>query len=160
MDIIDDKPENVAAARAAGWQTLLRYVGGARDADPEAYRVMQQALRELDPRVTVQIRCQREYSSVGADAVSLTTSGGRSVSNSFSLRQGGVGRASFGLFEVIDLAERVVARIAAAEFAAGRGQAAWGGTGDDGRRLATGLYFVRMRTDGAAAGAPVKVIVR
>lgn len=63
-------------------------------------------------------------------------------------------------FEVIDLAGRVVARIPATEFAAGRGQAAWGGTGDDGRRLAAGLYFVRMRTDGAATGAPVKVVVR
>ena len=62
-------------------------------------------------------------------------------------------------FEIVNLAGRVVARIADAPFAAGRGSTAWSPLGADGRRLVPGLYFARMRVDGEVVAAAAKLTV-
>jgi hypothetical protein len=79
---------------------------------------------------------------------------------------GGAARLEFELarparvgFEIVNLAGRVVARIAEAPFAAGRGATAWSPLGADGRRLVPGLYFARMRVDGAVVSAAAKLTV-
>jgi hypothetical protein len=79
---------------------------------------------------------------------------------------GGGGRLEFELarparvgFEIVNLAGRVVARIADAPFAAGRGSTAWSPLGADGRRLVPGLYFARMRVDGEVVAAAAKLTV-
>lgn len=62
-------------------------------------------------------------------------------------------------FEIVNLAGRVVARIAEAPFAAGPGATAWLPLGADGRRLVPGLYFARMRVDGEIAPKAAKLTV-
>lgn len=68
-------------------------------------------------------------------------------------------RASEVGFEVVNLAGRIVARVPARVFPAGSAQLAWNGRTLDGSPLARGLYFVRMRVDGAVSGGERKVIV-
>ena len=57
-------------------------------------------------------------------------------------------------FDVVNLAGRVVARVEEAPHAAGRGSVAWTPRG-----LAAGLYFARMRVDGAVVPARAKLTV-
>jgi len=56
-------------------------------------------------------------------------------------------------------AGRVVARVAEAPFAAGRGPVAWSPPGADGRRLVPGLYFARMPVDGGMVSTTAKLTV-
>ncbi|HTM22467.1 MAG TPA: DUF4157 domain-containing protein, partial [Kofleriaceae bacterium] len=94
---------DVAAARAVGWRTLLTMTDAARTADPTSYGFMIEALRDLNPTFAATIRCVREYSTVGADSVTLTATGHHSVSRSFSLRQNGTGTLSFRFLDVFDV---------------------------------------------------------
>lgn len=50
--------------------------------------------------------------------------------------------------EIVDASGRVVRILASGELAAGRHPLAWDGTADDGRRAASGVYFVRARRNG------------
>ncbi len=68
-------------------------------------------------------------------------------------RSGAVG------FDVVDLAGRVVARVPSREWAAGRWIHPWDGRADDGRKLSSGVYFVRMRLEGQAIDSRKLVIV-
>jgi hypothetical protein len=63
-------------------------------------------------------------------------------------------------FDVLDAAGRRVTRIAEGARDAGRWSADWSGSGDDGARLAAGVYFVRMRVDGVAFAHTRLVILR
>jgi hypothetical protein len=53
-------------------------------------------------------------------------------------------------FDVVNAAGRRVARLDAGTREPGHASVDWAGTADDGGRLAAGVYFVRMRVDGAA----------
>src|SRR3989304_1864202 len=97
---------DVATARAAGWQTLIRYIGDARTQDPAAYQIMREALLGLNPTFSVNIRCAIEYSNIGSDSVTLTATGHSSRSGSYSMRQGQTRTLTFRLMEVFDL-ERI-----------------------------------------------------
>ena len=51
-------------------------------------------------------------------------------------------------FEIVNAAGRRVAEIAVGPREAGRWSADWSGAGTEGRGLASGVYFVRMKVDG------------
>jgi hypothetical protein len=55
--------------------------------------------------------------------------------------------------EIYDLRGRRVARLLDGPLAAGRHERLWSGRDDTGRRQASGLYFARLRTDGASVEA-------
>ncbi len=65
----------------------------------------------------------------------------------FALRNGGE-----PVFEVVDMAGRVVAHVQPGARGAGQWTAAWAARDDGGRSLPSGLYFVRMRLDGRVVG--------
>ncbi len=94
---------DVATARAAGWQTLIRYIGDARTQDPPAYLIMREALFSINPTFTVNVRCDQEYSNIGSDAVTMTVTGSSSASGSWSMRRGNVQSLRFRMFEVFDI---------------------------------------------------------
>ena len=56
-------------------------------------------------------------------------------------------------FDVLDVAARVVARGTPKRYPAGRWTLAWGRVAGNGAVLHPGLYFVRMRVNGAALSA-------
>lgn len=61
-------------------------------------------------------------------------------------------------FEVLDITGRVVSRIPTEGREPGRWEVLWSGAREDGKRVAPGVYFVRMRLDGRSV-AQRKVIV-
>jgi hypothetical protein len=63
-------------------------------------------------------------------------------------------------FDVLDIAGRVVARTAPQRYAAGRWTQAWGQGMGNGAALNPGLYFVRMRVDGATSSAKRVSLIR
>jgi hypothetical protein len=97
---------DVATARAAGWQTLIRYIGDARTQDPQAYQIMREALFGLNPFFSVTVRCDREYSGAGSDSVTMTVTGHSARSGSWSMRQRGSNTLRFRMFDVFDI-ERI-----------------------------------------------------
>lgn len=62
-------------------------------------------------------------------------------------------------FDIVNLAGRIVARVAGAPFETGRSSVPWAPRGEDGRRLAPGLYFARMHVDGTVVAARGKITV-
>ncbi len=72
------------------------------------------------------------------------------VALSFRLPAGGRARV-----EIVDLSGRRVWERTMAGAAGGTLAVTWNGTGDDGRRVAAGLYFVRVRVAGASAAARI-----
>ena len=50
--------------------------------------------------------------------------------------------------QILDVAGRRVRSLTSQDFAAGRYEVVWNGEDDDGRGVATGVYFVRMDADG------------
>jgi hypothetical protein len=55
-------------------------------------------------------------------------------------------------FEIVDVAGRVVVRLAEREFDAGEWSVPWDGLSNEGTRIGPGVYFVRMRVDGHVLG--------
>ncbi len=60
---------------------------------------------------------------------------------------------------IYDLAGREVRRLADRAFAAGPHELRWDGADDQGRRLARGVYFVRLRYAAARFDRTTKLIV-
>ena len=56
---------------------------------------------------------------------------------------------------VFDLAGRLVARLAQAEFPAGPVRLTWDGRNDSGRQVAPGLYFIRVAAGSQTVGVKV-----
>lgn len=94
---------DVATARAAGWQTLVRYLGDARTQDRHAFQIMAEALLALNPTFTIGLRCDREYSSLGSDSVTLQATGNTPRQRQFNLRQGGSESLIFHLLDVFSI---------------------------------------------------------
>ncbi|MFB3907172.1 MAG: FlgD immunoglobulin-like domain containing protein [Candidatus Eisenbacteria bacterium] len=67
-------------------------------------------------------------------------------------------RSSLVQIDVIDASGRIVSTIASQEFAAGRQAVAWDGTGSDGARVPSGIYYVRATMDGASAAEKLVVL--
>jgi hypothetical protein len=63
-------------------------------------------------------------------------------------------------FEIRDVAGRLVAQVSPGSRASGRWSDAWNGRGSDGRTVAPGLYFVRMKVAGRIAGSSTVVMLK
>jgi len=64
----------------------------------------------------------------------------------------GLATESHVTIRVFDCAGRVVRTLVDAEFEAGTHAATWDGANDTGQRAASGVYFIRMKAEGAAEG--------
>ena len=73
----------------------------------------------------------------------------------FSLRE-----AAKVSFDVLDMAGRVVSRIPARDWAAGRWSLDWDGRGENAARLSPGMYFVQMHVNGRRMGLGRVALVR
>lgn len=111
---------------------------------------------------------------LGVDVTTVDAESGAPVPGAFATRFRGAAPNPFGAatrfrfdlakasrvgFEIVNIAGRVVASVAEAPFPGGPGSIAWSPRDGDGRRIAPGLYFARMRVDGEVIDAREKVIV-
>lgn len=78
----------------------------------------------------------------------------------------GASRVDFSLarsaevqLSVFDSRGRRIRTLAGEQFPPGNASVAWDGTGDDGRSVAPGVYFVRLAVDGRTAGEPSRVVL-
>jgi hypothetical protein len=90
----------------------------------------------------------------GLATVSPNPSGGR-VQFNFTLRDPGTVD-----FDIMDMAGRVVARIANQRREAGRWTESWDGRRGPGSEAAPGIYFVQMRVDGRRVGQSRIALIR
>lgn len=67
-------------------------------------------------------------------------------------------RAAFVRLEVYDAGGRVARKLVEGSFAAGRHSSVWNGAGEDGRRLAPGVYFMRLEAGGDRATNKVTIL--
>ena len=60
--------------------------------------------------------------------------------------------------DVLDVRGRLVRSLASGPGAAGRHEAAWDGTDATGRRLPSGAYFIRMRSNSGQQIRPITMV--